>query len=44
MHGIIVFTVGAVIGIPLGWTILYFIMAWETRPKRPPTRDEWKVM
>ena len=44
MDGLIGLCVGLFIGIPLGWTILYIIAVLSTRPKEPPTKDEWKLM
>jgi len=40
------FIIGLVLGVPLGWTLLFLLMAAVERDmnKRPPTKDEWKVM
>ena len=39
---VLVFLAGVVIGVPLGWSILYIIAAIITRPKEPLTKEEWK--
>ena len=44
MDGIIGLFAGLFIGVPLGWAVLYLIAAICTRQKKPPTKDEWKVM
>ena len=33
---------GVVIGVPLGWSILFITAAVLTRPKEPQTKEEWK--
>ena len=36
--------VGFVLGVTFGWALLIFLVLFDLQPKRPPTKDEWKVM
>ncbi len=42
----VLFFIGLVLGVPLGWTLLFLIMAAYDldQDHRPPTKEEWKVM
>ena len=36
--------IGFVLGVPFGWALLFLLAMYNWSPKRPPTKDEWKVM
>lgn len=42
MSAVIILIIGVILGMPLGWAVFLFLM--DRKPKRPPTKDEWKVM
>lgn len=45
MNCIIALFIGVVIGMPLGWAAFICAIDLAGRPKRrPPTKEEWKVM
>lgn len=44
MHTIIYLLVGVVLGVPLGWALLFLLVMSDAIPDRPPTKDEWNVM
>ena len=45
MNCIISLFIGVVIGMPLGWAVLICAIDFAGRSKRrPPTKEEWKVM
>ena len=39
---LIVFLAGVVIGVPLGWSVLYIVAVWMARREEPLSKDEWK--
>ena len=43
MMNLIMFILGICLGGPLSWA-LFLLLAESMRPKRPPTKEEWKVM
>ncbi len=36
--------IGVVLGVPLGWALLFLLVMAVGKPKEPPTKEEWKVM
>lgn len=44
MSEVISLFIGVVLGVPLGWAVLFCAMDLAGRPKRDPTKEEWKVM
>ena len=36
--------VAVILGIPLGWALLFLLVMGAGKPKEPPTKEEWKVM
>ena len=40
---IIYLLAGVCLGIPLGWALLFLLVMNIHEPKRPPTKDEWKL-
>ena len=41
---LILFISGLCLGVPLGWAVLLLLVMRDMRPKKPPTKEEWKVM
>lgn len=41
---IIYLLAGVCLGIPLGWALLFLFVMHGGDSKKPPTKDEWKVM
>ncbi len=46
MASVISFLFGILLGVPFGWILLICLEDWcrSKSSKRPPTKDEWKVM
>ena len=36
--------IGFVLGVPFGWVLLFLLAMCGQDVKRPPSKDEWKVM
>ena len=43
MVSIVYLLAGVLLGIPLGWALLFLLVMHSNEPKRPPTKDEWKL-
>ena len=41
---IIYLLAGVCLGIPLGWALLFLLVMNTRENKKPPTKEEWKVM
>ena len=41
---IIYLLAGVCLGIPLGWALLFVLVMNTHESKKPPTKEEWKVM
>ena len=41
---LILFIGGVILGVPLGWAVLFLLVMGDILPKKPPTKEEWKVM
>ena len=44
MNLIFALLAGIALGVPLGWAILFLLVTRDIWPKKPDSKDEWKVM
>lgn len=44
MDAVIALIAGVLLGIPLGWAVLFCLVMRDIWPKEPKSKDDWKVM
>ena len=41
---VLLFILGVLLGMPLGWAVILLLTMRDLRPKEPKSKEEWKLM